>query len=74
MTLEANGKLLLSKTGNASISALNATTAPGLPPFNTATTPVLATGYRTSIPGNVFKKSAMYFPVLNSLLDNSGFW
>jgi len=55
------------------MSALNATTGPGLPPFNTATTPVFATGYLTSTFGNVFKNSAMYFPVLNSRFDNSGF-
>ena len=54
------------------MSALKAITAPGFPPFNTATTPVLATGYLTSIFGKVFKKSAIYFPVFTSLLDSSG--
>ena len=54
------------------MSALNATTGPGLPPFNTATTPVFATGYLTSTFGNVFKKSAIYLPVLTSLFESSG--
>ena len=72
VTLEAKGRATLSYTGKASISALKAMTAPGLPPFKTATTPVLATGYLTSRFGKVFKKSAMYFPVFTSLLDSSG--
>ena len=71
--MEANGIGVRSKTGKASMSALNATTGPGLPPFKTATTPVDATGYLTSKLGKVFKNSAIYLPVLNSLLDNSGF-
>ena len=40
--LDFHGRSALSLTGSPSISARSATTGPGLPPFNTATTPVLA--------------------------------
>ena len=39
---EAQGKFDRSLTGKPSISALKATTGPGMPPFKTATTPVFA--------------------------------
>ena len=63
----------LSFTGNASISARNAITGPGLPPFKMATTPVLAMPVLISSP-RPFSCSTMYADVLNSRLPSSGCW
>jgi hypothetical protein len=71
VTLEAKGAPVCSATGSPSMSARSATTPPGLPPFSTATTPVLATPVRTSKP-SAFRWSATSLAVRTSLLPSSG--
>ena len=69
---EAQGKSALSLTGRPSISALRATTGPGLPPFKTATTPVFAIpvwGFKPIL----INSCSILLAVLNSLLLNSAF-
>ena len=73
VTFDANGISTLSVTGRASMSALRATTGPGLPPLIIPTTPVWATFSLISIPKDL-KWSATYLAVINSLLESSGFW
>jgi len=65
LTSDLYGKSFRSVTGKASISALKATTFPGLSPFNNATTPVFAIPVSTSRPID-FKCCAIFSAVLNS--------
>ena len=71
-TSDLKGKLFLSVTGSASISARSATTFPGRFPLIIPTTPVCATPVRTSTPSD-FRCEVIYLAVLNSLLESSGF-
>src|SRR5687768_13196376 len=55
------------------MSARTPTTGPGLPPRRMPTTPVFATGWRTSRP-SARSRSATNAPVRTSRLPSSGFW
>ena len=72
-SLEAKGRPVRSTTGKASMSALRATKGPGLSPLSIAIKPVLAMPVFTSKPKE-FKCFSIYLAVLNSRLDNSGYW